>query len=81
MQSYPASRAILDLNRRNIPGGMFSLNRETDPVLVFEKGEGAYLWDADGNRFIDYHAAFGPYLLGHNAEVIDRAVEERFERK
>ena len=81
MQSFPASRAILDRNRRHIPGGMFSLNRETEPAIVFEKGEGAYLWDADGNRYIDYHAAFGPYLLGHNAAEINRAVERTFEDK
>lgn len=81
MPSFAASQAILDRNRRHIPGGMFSLNRETDPILVFEKGEGAYLWDADGNRFIDYHAAFGPYLLGHNAEEINRAVEQSLHAK
>jgi glutamate-1-semialdehyde 2,1-aminomutase len=81
MHSFPASQAILDLNRRYIPGGMFSLNRETYPALVFEKGEGAYLWDADGNRFIDYHAAFGPYLLGHNAVEINRAVERTLHNK
>lgn len=81
MQSFSESEAILDRNRHHIPGGMFSLNRETDPVLVFEKGEGAYLWDADGNRFIDYHAAFGPYLLGHNAEPINRAVEQSLQLK
>jgi glutamate-1-semialdehyde 2,1-aminomutase len=78
MPSFPASRAILDQNRRHIPGGMFSLNREADPALVFERGDGACLWDADGNRFIDYHAAFGPYLLGHNALEINRAVEQTF---
>jgi glutamate-1-semialdehyde 2,1-aminomutase len=75
MPRFSASQAILDENARYIPGGMFSLNRATDPVVVFEKAQGAYLWDADGNRFIDYHAAFGPYLLGHNAEPINEAVE------
>jgi glutamate-1-semialdehyde 2,1-aminomutase len=76
MHRFSASQAILDYNRRYIPGGMFSLNRATDPVLVFERAKGPYLWDADGNRFIDYHAAFGPYLLGHNAEAINEAVEQ-----
>lgn len=75
MPRFAASQAILDYNRQYIPGGMFSLNRATEPVLVFEKAKGAHLWDADGNRFIDYHAAFGPYLLGHNAPVIKQAVE------
>jgi glutamate-1-semialdehyde 2,1-aminomutase len=54
---------------------MFSLNRETDPNLVFVKGEGALLWDADGNRYIDYHGAFAPFLLGHNHPQVNAAVE------
>jgi glutamate-1-semialdehyde 2,1-aminomutase len=54
---------------------MFSLNRETDQGIVFVKGEGALLWDADGNRYIDYHAAFAPYLLGHNDPSVNDAVE------
>jgi len=54
---------------------MFSLNRETDPALVFVKGEGALLWDAEGNRYIDYHAAFAPFLLGHSDPRVNAAVE------
>ena len=75
MRTYPRSNHILERNRRSIPGGMFSLNRETDPGLVFIKGEGALLWDADGNRYIDYHGAFAPFLLGHNAPRVNAAVE------
>jgi len=54
---------------------MFSLNRETDPNLVFVKAEGAHLWDAEGNRYIDYHGAFAPFLLGHNHPEVNAAVE------
>jgi glutamate-1-semialdehyde 2,1-aminomutase len=75
MRTYPRAKEILERNRRSIPGGMFSLNRETDPGLVFVKGEGALLWDADGNRYIDYHGAFAPYLLGHNHPQVNAAVE------
>jgi glutamate-1-semialdehyde 2,1-aminomutase len=75
MLRFSASQAVLEHNSQYIPGGMFSLNRATDPVIVFEKADGAYLWDADGNRFIDYHAAFGPYLLGHNSQIVNEAVE------
>jgi len=75
MRTYPRSNQVLERNRRSIPGGMFSLNRETDPGIVFVKGEGALLWDADGNRYIDYHAAFAPYLLGHNDLRVNAAVE------
>jgi glutamate-1-semialdehyde 2,1-aminomutase len=41
---------------------------------VFVKGRGAHIWDADGNRYIDYHAAFGPYFLGHNDPYVTEAV-------
>jgi glutamate-1-semialdehyde 2,1-aminomutase len=75
MRTYPRSSQILERNRRHIPGGMFSLNRETDPGLVFVKGDGALLWDADGNRYIDYHAAFAPFVLGHNHPQVNAAVE------
>ena len=76
MKSLLASQAVFAHNRQFIPGGMFSLNRETDPIVVFERADGAYLWDADGNRYIDYHAAFGPYLLGHNAKEVNKAVKQ-----
>jgi glutamate-1-semialdehyde 2,1-aminomutase len=54
---------------------MFSLNRETNPNIVFVKGEGAELWDEDGNRYLDYHGAFAPFLLGHNHPEVNAAVE------
>ena len=66
MPSYTKSRAILANNRKYIPGGIVSVNRVTSPEITFVKGLGAYLWDADGNRYIDYHAAFAPHFLGHN---------------
>ena len=62
-------------NAQFIPGGVVSLNRKVEPDLVFVKGKGAYLWDADGNEYLDYHAAFGPYLLGHGELEIENAVK------
>jgi glutamate-1-semialdehyde 2,1-aminomutase len=43
-------------------------------VRAFVRAQGAYLWDAEGRRYIDYHAAFSPYLLGHANPDIDAAV-------
>jgi glutamate-1-semialdehyde 2,1-aminomutase len=40
------------------------------------KGEGAYLWDSEGKRYIDYHAGFAPYFLGHNFKPINDAAAE-----
>ena len=74
MNSYPKSSQILDNNRRYIPGGVVSTNRAASPEIVFVKAEGAYLWDAEGNRYIDYHAAFAPHFLGHNDPHVTEAV-------
>jgi len=74
MPSYTESKAILANNSRYIPGGIVSVNRVASPEIAFVKGLGAYLWDADGNRYIDYHAAFAPHFLGHNDPHVTQAV-------
>jgi len=62
-------------NRQYIPGGVVSTNRAAKPEIVFVKGQGANVWDADGNRYIDYHAAFAPFVLGHNDPDVNAAVK------
>ena len=74
------SKQIFEHNRKYIPGGVMSLPRRVDPELAFERAEGAYLWDADGNRYIDYHAAFAPIVLGHNDPYVNAAVSETLKR-
>lgn len=67
---------IWERHRQTIPGGIMSLNRAISPMRVFVRAKGAHLWDHEGRRYIDYHAAFSPYLLGHGDEDVDRAVIE-----
>ena len=74
MDRYKKSAEVYAKNRNFIAGGVVSLNRATHPELVFVRGEGAYIWDADGNRYIDYHAAFAPHFLGHNDPYVTEAV-------
>ena len=74
MYRHEQSNAILARNRNYIPGGVVSVNRAIKPEIVFVKGEGAYIWDADGNRYVDYHAAFSPHFLGHNDPYVTEAV-------
>jgi len=76
-----ATDRYLERSRRHIAGGLFSLNRRTDPMIVFERAEGAHLWDVEGRRFIDYHAAFSPYFLGHGDPDVDGAVIDAIQRK
>ncbi|HZT68153.1 MAG TPA: aspartate aminotransferase family protein [Terriglobia bacterium] len=74
MGTYKKSAEVFARNRNFITGGVVSVNRVTHPEIAFVKGEGAYIWDADGNRYIDYHAAFAPHFLGHNAPCVTEEV-------
>jgi glutamate-1-semialdehyde 2,1-aminomutase len=51
------------------------------PISAFptfaSKAKGAYFWDLDGNRFIDYMCAYGPNVLGYNDEDVDNAAIEQ----
>jgi glutamate-1-semialdehyde 2,1-aminomutase len=66
--------SLLAHNGAYIPGGVSSTNRIIDPPIAFVKAQGAYLWDIEGKRYVDYHAAFAPYFLGHNFGPINEAV-------
>lgn len=73
---HPISSRIFEHNLRYIPGGVMSLNRKVDPQISFVRATGSHMWDAEGNEYIDLHAAFGPYLMGHNHPGINEAVIE-----
>jgi glutamate-1-semialdehyde 2,1-aminomutase len=75
MRTYPKSLAILNRNKRYIPGGIASVNRSAEPEIVFTRGRGSHMWDAEGNVYLDYHAAFAPHILGHNHPAVTAAVE------
>jgi glutamate-1-semialdehyde 2,1-aminomutase len=45
-----------------------------------KKAKGAYLWDVDGNRYIDYRLAFGPVILGHADEIVNTKVHEEIDQ-
>ncbi|WP_283134972.1 aspartate aminotransferase family protein [Rhizohabitans arisaemae] len=70
----PAGRALHDAARAVIPGGVNSATRYVGAPYAFTAAEGAHVTDADGTRYLDYHAAFGAVLLGHNAPVVNEAV-------
>lgn len=74
MSLYPKSAEILQRHRRVIPGGVVSTNRATTPEIVFVKARGAHIYSAEGKRYVDYHAAFAPHVLGHNDPYVNAAV-------
>ncbi|MCM4167040.1 Glutamate-1-semialdehyde 2,1-aminomutase [Arenibacter antarcticus] len=78
---YKRSSALFAEAQRFIPGGVNSPVRAFkavggDPIFVKE-AKGAYLYDEDGNKFIDYIASWGPLILGHAYEPVINAVIEK----
>lgn len=71
---------LVERARQVIPGGVNSGNRGLPWPMAFVRAEGAYLFDADGRRYLDYHAAFGPIILGHNHPRVNAAVAEAMRR-
>lgn len=66
----------VERQRQFIAGGTMSMNRAINPSKLFVRAKGAYLYDADGKEYIDYHAGFAPYLFGHGDPEVDEAVIE-----
>ena len=63
-----------------MPGGVSSPVRAISPYPFYvSRGEGPYLWDVDGNRYIDYCLAYGPMILGHAHPVIRERVASQLE--
>jgi glutamate-1-semialdehyde 2,1-aminomutase len=77
------SRAHYDRAQHSIPGGVNSPARAFDSVggtpLFIEKAEGAYLEDADGNRYLDYVGSWGPMIFGHAHPDVVQAVQDQAE--
>lgn len=74
--TYEKSKAISERAARVIPGGVNSATRRLSRPYSFEWAEGAYIRDADGKTYLDYHAAFGPIVLGHNDPGVNEAVRQ-----
>jgi len=73
----PKSRAMFEESSRYISGGV---TRETNwwkPYPVFiERGEGCYLYDIDGNEYVDYNGCYTASLLGNNPPEVIKAIQE-----
>ena len=69
---------LVERAERLFPGGVNSPVRAFRsvgrPPLVLERGEGPYVWDADGRRYLDYIGAWGPAILGHAHPAVVEAV-------
>lgn len=73
----PRSKELNSIAREFIPGGAQHNTAFNYPFpLAFSRAEGPYLWDVDGNRYIDFTAAGGPVVLGHAVPAVNEKVFE-----
>ncbi len=85
LYTYERSRAAFERAERVIPAGVYGHLGPAEgcfiPVDAFpffsSKAQGAYFWDVDGNRFIDYMCAYGPNILGYNDPDVDAAAAQQ----
>jgi glutamate-1-semialdehyde 2,1-aminomutase len=70
--------------QRHIPGGVNSPVRAFKAVggtpVFFQRAKGAYMYDADDNRYIDYVLSWGPMLLGHGHETVLKSIRDQLDR-
>ncbi len=83
-RNYHKSAQLFAEARRYMPGGVNSPVRAFaavggNPVFI-ARGEGAWLYDVDGNRYIDYVCSWGPLILGHRHPKVIEALSECLER-
>ena len=78
------SSTLFNEAKNYIPGGVNSPVRAFKGVggepIYFERGEGAYLYDVDGNAYIDYVGSWGPMILGHSNPFIVDAVRTELDK-
>lgn len=74
------SLRLFEIAKEYIPGGVNTSLRSMDEPIVFVKAQGSKIFDVDGNEYVDYHAAFGPSILGHCNPRVNQKVFETLEQ-
>ncbi|HOZ77041.1 MAG TPA: glutamate-1-semialdehyde 2,1-aminomutase [Ferruginibacter sp.] len=78
---YTKSIELFERAQQSIPGGVNSPVRAFKSVggtpVFMKSAKGTYLYDADGNKYIDYIASWGPMILGHAYEPVVKAIQEK----
>ncbi len=80
MQKINLSKKAFSQSKKMFPGGVNSpvrafKNVNSLPVFI-KKGKGAYIYDLDGNKYIDYIGSWGPMILGHANKTILKSIEK-----
>jgi glutamate-1-semialdehyde 2,1-aminomutase len=81
MMNISNSESLFARAQQSIPGGVNSPVRAFKSVggtpIFMKRAKGAYLYDADGNSYIDYIASWGPMILGHAFEPVVEAIRQK----
>lgn len=88
INTYTKSREWFDRATKVVPSGVYghlgpaegNFMPVTSFPLIGDRAQGAYFWDVDGNRFIDYMCAYGPNVLGYNDPDVDAAAIEQLKK-
>lgn len=86
MNSYEKSNELLERAIKVTPLGAQTYSKsyryycQGDAPSFIEKGEGCYLYDVDGNKFIDFVCALGPITIGYNNEEVNNAIKKQLEK-
>jgi glutamate-1-semialdehyde 2,1-aminomutase len=79
-----ADQVLRERARAVVPGGMYGHQSATllwpgAPQFI-DAGQGARVWDVDGNEYVDLMCSFGPVILGHRHPTVEEAVREQHQR-
>ncbi|HYM19994.1 MAG TPA: glutamate-1-semialdehyde 2,1-aminomutase [Candidatus Kapabacteria bacterium] len=82
--STERSASLFEKAKQFIPGGVNSPVRAFRSVggtpLFMERARGAHIWDADGNKYIDFVGSWGPFILGHSHPAVIEAISKQLEK-
>jgi glutamate-1-semialdehyde 2,1-aminomutase len=82
--SHSRSQSEFERAKRVIPGGVNSPARAFGAVggtpVFIQRGDGPYLYDIDGNRYIDFIGSWGPHILGHRHPAVMEAIQAALQR-
>ncbi len=83
MNKIEKSIALFNQAKSLMPGGVNSPVRAFKNIngnpIFFEKAQGAYLYDADGNKYVDYIGSWGPMIMGHSHPEVVNAIKKQVE--
>ncbi|WP_431801518.1 aspartate aminotransferase family protein [Halobacillus andaensis] len=80
VEKTPGSKEFLSQTNEVMPGGVTANIKSFDPhPVIMKKGKGAYLYDVDGNEYIDYLLSYGALMHGHGHPEINKAIHTQIE--